>query len=278
VTAAYGAALFTGLFAGFLLTVLVLEVSLRDTPAPVYTQVRLVELDHLGTLASALLAPAILAAAVLAQGLLRRRDGTRWLAAAAVLLLLAALVISVSINVPINTDQQTWTVAAPPANWAGMRDRWQLAHAARTAVATSAFLLLVAVPLRWSRIPLSAREDMHDSWSSTLGDSHEVLYLVYSQLVGDDPDDIRRALPEHLSFLSELHRQGKLVLGGPLETPNGANSGNGIYVLDAPSLAAAEQITARDPLHQTGIRVPSVHRWCRKKNWSELPDDEALRR
>jgi uncharacterized membrane protein len=161
-TATYAAVLFSGLFAGFLLTVLVLEVSLRGTSAAVYTQVRHVELDHLGALASTLLAPAILAAAVLTQGLLRRRDGGRWLAAAAVLLLLVALAVSVSINVPINTDQQRWTVLAPPANWAGMRDRWQLAHAARTAVATLAFVLLAAVPLRWARIPFAATAEAND--------------------------------------------------------------------------------------------------------------------
>lgn len=157
--AAYAAVLFSGLFAGFLLTVLLLELSLRNASGPVYTQVRLVELDHLGAFASVLLAPAIIAAAVLTRGLLRRRDGGRWLAAAAVLLLLVVLVVSVSINVPINTDQQRWTVLAPPANWAALRDRWQLAHAIRTAVATSAFVLLAAAPLRWSRTPFAVAAD-----------------------------------------------------------------------------------------------------------------------
>ena len=51
--------LFSGLFAGFLLCVLVLENSLRGFDASVYTQVRLVELDRLDTLASVTLIPAI---------------------------------------------------------------------------------------------------------------------------------------------------------------------------------------------------------------------------
>ncbi|MEU4468037.1 hypothetical protein AB0G20_30885 [Streptomyces sp. NPDC024017] len=38
---------FTGLFAGFLTSVLVLELSLRGFDSTVYTQVRLVELDAL---------------------------------------------------------------------------------------------------------------------------------------------------------------------------------------------------------------------------------------
>jgi uncharacterized protein YciI len=123
-----------------------------------------------------------------------------------------------------------------------------------------------------------AGDDMHGSaGSSALGEGHEVLYFVYSELVGDDPEVIRASLAEHLAFLSELHSEGKLVLGGPLETPDGANSGNGIYVLHAPSLTDADQITARDPLHQRGIRVPRVHRWNRKRDWSDLPDRKTLR-
>jgi Domain of unknown function (DUF1772) len=162
-TAAYGAVVFSGLFGGFLITVLVLEVSLREANSAVYTQVRLVELDHLGALAGVLLIPAVLAAAVLTQGLFRRRVGGRWPALVAVVLLLVALAISVSISVPINTAQQSWSVLAPPADWAAVRDRWQLAHVARTATATAAFLLLAAVPLRWRHGSIDPTADSGDS-------------------------------------------------------------------------------------------------------------------
>ncbi|WP_052763170.1 hypothetical protein [Jiangella alkaliphila] len=57
--------LFAGLFAGFLLAVLVLETSLRAFDASVYTQVRQVELDRLDALASATLLPALAATVVL---------------------------------------------------------------------------------------------------------------------------------------------------------------------------------------------------------------------
>ena len=150
-TATYCALLFSGLFAGFLLTVLILELSLRDAGADVYTQVRLVELEHLGGLATALLVPAVLATATLVFVLLRQPGGARWLVLAAVVLLLTALGISVSISVPINAAQASWSVLAPPGDWADVRDRWQVAHAARTAAAALAFLLLIAVPLRRSQ-------------------------------------------------------------------------------------------------------------------------------
>jgi hypothetical protein len=149
----FGAVLFSGLFAGFLTTVLVFEASLRGFGAAVYTQTRLIELNHLDDLATALLAPAILAAAALTVSLIRRRGSGRWLALTAVVLLLATLAISASISVPINTDQQHWSVVAPPGDWSDVRDRWQLAHVARTATAALSFVLLtaMAVPARRSR-------------------------------------------------------------------------------------------------------------------------------
>jgi uncharacterized membrane protein len=143
--AGFAAVLFSGLFAGFLVTVLVLEASLREFGPEVYTQVRLIELAHLDDLATALLPLAFLAAVALTVCVIRRRGTVRWLAVAAVLLLLVTLVISVSISVPINTAQQSWSVVAPPGDWSSVRDRWQLAHVARTTTSVLAFLLLTAV-------------------------------------------------------------------------------------------------------------------------------------
>jgi hypothetical protein len=98
-TSTVGPVQFSGLFAGFLATG--------------YTQVRLIELQHLGDLATALLVPAILAAAALTLALIRRRGSGRWLTLTAVLLLLATLAISASISAPINTDQQSWSGPGP---------------------------------------------------------------------------------------------------------------------------------------------------------------------
>lgn len=140
--AIFVAVVFSGLFAGFLTTVLVVEATLRGYGAAVYTQVRLVELAHLDDLATALLVPAILSSIALAVAVIRRGGTKRWLPLAAVLLLLVTLVISVSISVPINTAQSNWSVVAPPADWSAVRDRWQLAHVARTTTAVLAFALL----------------------------------------------------------------------------------------------------------------------------------------
>ena len=53
-------------------------------------------------------------------------------AVVALSLLLLALLISLVINGPINVEQLSWNVQAPPPNWAQVRDRWQIAHAVRT--------------------------------------------------------------------------------------------------------------------------------------------------
>jgi uncharacterized membrane protein len=148
---AFVAVLFSGLFAGFLTTVLVVEATLRGHGSAVYTQVRLIELEHLDDLATALLVPAILASVVFAVAVIRRRDTKRWLPLTAVLLLLATLVISVSISVPINTAQASWSVVAPPADWSAVRDRWQLAHVARTTTSVLAFVLLTAAAMRTTK-------------------------------------------------------------------------------------------------------------------------------
>jgi hypothetical protein len=165
---AFAAVLFSGLFAGFLTTVLVFEASLREFGAAVYTQVRLIELEHLDDLATALLVPAILASAALALTVIRRPGATRWLTLIAIGLLLATLAISASISVPINTDQQDWSVLDPPSDWADVRDRWQLAHVARTTTAALAFVLLTAalVPLRFSNAPGVTARFRRRSWAA----------------------------------------------------------------------------------------------------------------
>ena len=148
---AFVAVLFSGLFAGFLTTVLVVEATLRGYGSAVYTQVRLIELQHLDDLATSLLAPAILASVMLALAVFRERGTARWLPLTAVILLLATLVISVSINVPINMAQLDWSVTAPPADWSAVRDRWQLAHVARFTTSVLAFVLLTAAAMRTTK-------------------------------------------------------------------------------------------------------------------------------
>ncbi|MEU9976271.1 hypothetical protein [Streptomyces sp. NPDC051014] len=62
----------------------------------------------------------------------------------ALTLLIAILVLTVEISLPVNADQLAWNIHAPPANWASIRDRWQIAHAVRSAAALLALAVLSA--------------------------------------------------------------------------------------------------------------------------------------
>ncbi len=153
--------LFSGVFAGFLVCVLVLENSLRGFDAAVYTQTRLVELDSLDKLASATLIPAMITTVLLA---IRARGNDRRVVLVAIALLVVVFATTFAINLPINSDQSAWSVQNPPSDWADVRDRWQVAHAIRTAAAVLAFGLLITasqvtatVRDRSRRMAMSAR-------------------------------------------------------------------------------------------------------------------------
>lgn len=150
VTSRYLSLLFGGVFAGFLVTVLVLELTLRDYDRFVYTQVRQVMLVRLDTFAGATLGPTLLATAIVLGFGARTRGRSFWLTLSAFLLLVSVVVVTVAFNMPINADQVDWNVQAPPADWATVRDHWQLAHGVRTGAALLAFVLLCAAALRRS--------------------------------------------------------------------------------------------------------------------------------
>jgi uncharacterized membrane protein len=135
---------FTGLFAGFLVGILVLELSLRGFDGSVYTQTQRVALVALPLLATVLLVPAMITTGATAASRMRARDRVFRLAAGAFALLLAAFVVTLAVNVPINLAEGDWAVGAPPADWAAIRDRWQIGHAVRTVAAVAAFCLLAA--------------------------------------------------------------------------------------------------------------------------------------
>jgi hypothetical protein len=54
-------------------------------------------------------------------------------------LLVVALVITLSVNVPIDYAIDRWTVETLPADWMSIRNRWEVFHAARTFVSMAGF-------------------------------------------------------------------------------------------------------------------------------------------
>ncbi|GAA5119277.1 DUF1772 domain-containing protein [Pseudonocardia adelaidensis] len=129
--------------AGVALTVLVLELALRRLDGPQYVAVRHAEFGWFTGFIGAVLVPTLVAVATLAV-LARGRAGARR-AAAALALLLLAVVITILANGPINVEQLAWDVQAPPADWARVRDLWQVTHAVRTVAILAALGCLESV-------------------------------------------------------------------------------------------------------------------------------------
>ena len=62
----------------------------------------------------------------------------------ALILMLATLIITVGIEVPIDNQIKRWSPANIPDNWKAVRSRWQYYHTLRTFLCMGSFLLLLA--------------------------------------------------------------------------------------------------------------------------------------
>jgi uncharacterized membrane protein len=60
------------------------------------------------------------------------RTASFWWLAAGFGLMVAALVITLAVEVPIDNQIQTWTVATLPGDWRSIQTRWELWHTIRT--------------------------------------------------------------------------------------------------------------------------------------------------
>ena len=60
------------------------------------------------------------------------RTAAFWWLAAGFLLMVAALVITLAVEVPIDNQIETWTAATLPGDWRSIQSRWELWHTIRT--------------------------------------------------------------------------------------------------------------------------------------------------
>lgn len=139
------AKLSSAVLAGVALTVLVLELALRRLDGPDYVRVRKAEFTYFNWFIGLVLAPTLIAVVVL---VVRARSQPLSPELLALGLLVVAIAITLAVNGPINLEQLNWNPAAPPPNWHQVRDRWQIAHAARTAVLVLNLVVLYVPPRR----------------------------------------------------------------------------------------------------------------------------------
>jgi uncharacterized membrane protein len=114
---------------------------------------------NLGT-PMAILLPLALLSALITLGLLwrRARGAALWWLLAGFLLLVAALVVTLAVEVPIDNQIKTWTAATLPGDWRSTQSRWELFHTIRTFLSIAAVVAVTisaAVTARPSRSPMA---------------------------------------------------------------------------------------------------------------------------
>ena len=88
----------------------------------------------------AILLPLALLSALVTLALLwpHRHAAAFWWLAAGFLLMVAALVITLAVEVPIDNQIQDWTLATLPGDWRSIQSRWELWHTIRSFLAIAA--------------------------------------------------------------------------------------------------------------------------------------------
>jgi uncharacterized membrane protein len=111
-------------------------------------------IQNLG-LPMALLLPLALLSALVTLALLwpGGRGPAFWWLAAGFLLMVAALVITLAVEVPIDNQIETWTAATLPGDWRSIQARWELWHTIRT------FASIAAVAAATISAVVTARTD-----------------------------------------------------------------------------------------------------------------------
>jgi uncharacterized membrane protein len=113
---------------------------------------------NLGT-PMAILLPLSLLSALVTLALLwpHRHAAAFWWLAAGFLLMLAALVITLAVEVPIDNQIEAWTVATLPGNWRSIQSRWELWHTIRTFASIAAVITVTvgAVVVRPDEPPIN---------------------------------------------------------------------------------------------------------------------------
>jgi uncharacterized membrane protein len=108
---------------------------------------------NLGLPMAILLPLALLSALVTLALLWPERAAAFWWLAAGFVLMVAALVVTLAVEVPIDNRIETWTVATLPGDWRAIQSRWELWHTVRTfasiAAVVAATISAVLVPGAW---------------------------------------------------------------------------------------------------------------------------------
>jgi hypothetical protein len=112
-----------------------LSRSIADLSASTFLEVGRTMIGNLGGPMRVLMPSAVIATFALVVALARRHDlFAATFGTAALVLLLAAMGITLLVNVPIDQQIRGWTAETLPPAWQAIRDRWEFYHGTRTVV------------------------------------------------------------------------------------------------------------------------------------------------
>jgi uncharacterized membrane protein len=105
-------------------------------------------IENLATIMAVLMISAVVIGLVVVVLLFRGRSRVAaWLAAIGLLCMIAVLVITLTVEVPIDNLIANWTEATLPADWQEIRARWTIFHTVRTFLALGAVAAAVGAGL-----------------------------------------------------------------------------------------------------------------------------------
>lgn len=103
---------------------------------------------NLATIMAVLMISAVVAGLLATVLLFLRRSAVAgWLALAGLLLIVAVIAVTLSVEVPIDNKIKTWTVATLPSDWQDIRSRWAAFHTLRTFLSLAAVAAAVGAAL-----------------------------------------------------------------------------------------------------------------------------------
>lgn len=115
-----------------------LSRSMDAISAATFLEIGKIMISNLGRPMSILLPASILSAVPIMYVLYRRRESSAFiLATLAVSLMLAALTITLLVNVPLDGRFVEWTITTLPPDWRASRDRWEFYHGFRTVLSVA---------------------------------------------------------------------------------------------------------------------------------------------
>ena len=136
----------TGVFWG---TWFSLSRSIASTTPATFLEVGNTMIRNLAWPMRILFPAALLSTLLVLVGLFRERHGNRpapafYLTLYGLLLFVAALLVTLLVNVPIDNQLRQWTVSTLPSNSEEIRDRWQFYHSIRTFASLGGLALILA--------------------------------------------------------------------------------------------------------------------------------------